>query len=50
MEKTRILHGPIVAALCTLAATASAKVTIPLHPLPALSPRPWSTARTAWSR
>ena len=37
MEKTRILHGPIVAALCTLAATASAKVTIPLHPLPALS-------------
>ena len=38
MEKTRNLHWPIMAALCMLLGTSSAKeVTVALHSLPALS-------------
>src|SRR5437879_6467984 len=48
MEKTRILHGSIMGALCMLLASASANgAVIALHPLPALSTVPsQATGRT----
>src|SRR5207247_1076589 len=48
MQKTRILHGSIIAALCALLAAASANaILIPLHRLPALSTVPSEATGTA---